>query len=439
MSVSLKPGVGLARWTRVGIPLLVIYLLAFLDRTNISIAAPDMVLRLEISGATTGVLLSSFFWGYVLTMIPGGALSERTSAVRVIAWSISTVGVTACLTGLVSNFSLLLIVRFVMGLAEGVLFPSFAVMFLRWFPSRERGRAFAATLFAVPVSAMIAAPLGGWIIATWNYETMFVVQGLPAIIAGIIFARLASDDPAAEQRITHGERAYILASRDHETKDAGRFREVLSSPLVWVLGLTYFLWVSGVYGFNLWLPTLITKLSESGVQAVGFLSAIPFILGALGTFVNSWLSDRSSLSRGWFIGIPLAIAATALLFQHYVSFGLLGNMILLSVAGFGIYAGSGPWWTWMMSLFPKNQAGPTVGLINVCGNFGGIVAPPLLAVIGGADGAGSAFYVLGFCGLAATALVACISIYQRRLRERESESKWTAKRSAPAFDDSTRT
>jgi sugar phosphate permease len=394
----------------------VIYLLAFLDRTNIGIAAPDMIERLELTGTATGVLLSAFFWGYVLTMIPGGALSGRTSAVRVIAWSIGIVGVTACLTGIVSDFSLLLVVRFLMGLAEGVLFPSFAVMFLRWFPNHERGRAVAATLFAVPVSAMIAAPLGGWLIATWNYETMFIVQGIPAIVAGIVFARLASDDPSSDTRISPEERAYILASRDQETKKEGRFRDVLGSPLVWVLGLTYFLWVSGVYGFNLWLPSLLKSISQSGVQAVGLLSAIPFILGAIGTFVNSWLSDRSRLARGWFIGIPIATAAIALLLQHYLSLGLVGNMILLSIAGFGIYAGSGPWWTWMMSLFPKNQAGPTVGLINVFGNFGGIVAPPLLGIIGGAAGAGSAFYVLGYFGLAATVLVAAVSILEVRRR-----------------------
>jgi sugar phosphate permease len=413
----------------------VIYLLAFMDRTNIGIAAPSMIQRLELTGAATGVLLSAFFWGYVLTMIPGGMLSSRASAVRVISWSIGIVGMTACLTGIVGDFTLLLGVRFFMGLAEGVLFPSFAVMFLRWFPSQERGRAFAATLLAVPVSAMIAAPLGGWLIATWNYETMFVAQGVPAIIAAVVFARLASDDPSTDTRITVEERAYILATRDQETKKQGSFRDVLTSPLVWVLGFTYFLWVSGIYGFNLWLPALVTTMSQSGVQAVGFLSAIPFIFGAVGTFVVSWLSDRSSLARGWFIGIPIAIAAIALLLQHYLNVGLVGDMILLSVAGFGIFAGSGPWWTWMTSLFPKNQAGPTVGLINVFGNFGGIVAPPMLGVIGGAAGAGSAFYILGYFGLVATLIVAVVSVLESRRRRTRTSMPIDSRSMAYALDD----
>ncbi|MBC3194885.1 MFS transporter [Pseudonocardia sp. C8] len=419
-----------ARWTRVGFPLLVIYLLTMVDRTNISIAAPDILARLELTGAATGVVLSAFFWGYVVTMVPGGALADRTSAVRVISWALAVVGITAALTGIVQSFTLLLLVRVALGLAEGVIFPAFAVLFLKWFPSRERGRAVAATTFAVPLSTVIAAPLGGWMIDQWNYETMFILQGLPAVIVAIIFARIASDDPATDSRISSAERELIISSREAETEAEGRFRDVIGRPLVWIVGVTYFLWLSGMYGFNLWMPSLIKTLSQSGIGAVGVLSAIPFALGGLGLFVNSWMSDRSGLSRGWFIATPLTLGGIALVVQHYLDFGLVVDMALLSLAGVGLFAGTGPWWSWMVSLFPKNQAATSAGLINVLGNFGGVVAPVVLGLLGGSSGGGSSFYVLGFGLLVAAALVLGLS-GRRGVRTARPEDGAAAPSSAP--------
>ncbi|MEU0266760.1 MFS transporter [Nocardioides sp. NPDC006303] len=421
-----------ARWTRVGIPLLIIYLLTMVDRTNISIAASDIITRLELTSAATGVLLSAFFWGYVITMVPGGVLADRTSPVRVISWALAVVGVTAALTGIVENFTLLLVVRVALGLAEGVIFPAFAVLFLKWFPSHERGRAVAATTFAVPLSTVVAAPLGGWMIDQWNYQTMFILQGLPAIIVAIIFARTASDDPASDHRISATERDLILASRAADTQAEGRFSEVIGKPLVWIVGFTFFLWVSGIYGFNLWMPSLIKSLSQSGIGAVGLLSAIPFAAGGLGLFINSWLSDRSKLSRSWFIATPLTIGAIALMLQHYMDLGLVGDMVLLSFAGLGLFAGTGPWWSWMVSLFPQNQVAGSVGLINVFGNLGGIVAPVLLGVLGGAAGGGSSFYVLGYGLVIAAALVIGLSLRHGQRSDTPNKVAMAKAGSAPA-------
>lgn len=292
-----------------------------------------MLAQLELSSAALGLLLSSFFWGYVITMIPGGALADRTSPVRVISWALGIVGVTAILTGLVENFTVLLVVRVVLGLAEGVIFPAFTVLFLKWFPNGERTRAVAATAVSVPLSSALAFPFGGWMIAQWDYTTMFVLQGAPAILMAVIFAKIATDDPDSDHRISASERELILANRDEETKAGGGIRDVLKQPLVWIVGVIFFLWLSGMYGFTLWLPSLVRQISSSGIQATGFLAAIPFVVGALGLITNAWLRDRTRLPRSWAIGVPLLLAASALIAQHFVHAGLVVDMLFLSIAG----------------------------------------------------------------------------------------------------------
>lgn len=172
------------RWYTVGTLLFFIYLLCFADRTNISVAAPEMMRDLQFSGAVTGTLLSAFFWGYVLTQLPGGWLANKIGPKRVIVAALCIVGITGCLTGFIEHLPSLIAVRFVMGLGEGVVWPSFAILFLNWFPSSERGRAVSLSQYTLPLSSVIMAPLAGWMIQRFNWQTMFVMQGGTCVRAG---------------------------------------------------------------------------------------------------------------------------------------------------------------------------------------------------------------------------------------------------------------
>ncbi|ASO21694.1 sugar phosphate permease [Actinoalloteichus hoggarensis] len=400
-----------ARWTRVGLLLFLIYLICYADRSNISVAVPDMVEQLRLSSTVAGVLLSAFFWGYVITQIPGGWAANRFSPKKVIVGSLVVVGITACATGLTSDYTSLLAIRFTMGLAEGTVFPSFAVMFLRWFPSIERGRAVSFTQYALPVSSALMAPLAGWMIHVWDYRTMFVLQGLPAFFLALAFWVLVADDPADDRRLDPRERELILRERDEETTSESTFLTSLRRPVLWALCLTYFLWITGMYAFGLWLPSVISQFSAAGIDAVGWLTALPYAVAALALYLLSRASDRSSHSRGWFVAGAMTIGGVALLVQYVVGDTVWTNMALLILTAVGIYGALGAWWTWALSKVPRNQAGASIGLINLCGNFGGIVGPILVGAVSAPDeGPGGGFYVLGFVLLAAAVLAAVIAV-----------------------------
>src|SRR5699024_5832019 len=150
-----------ARWLRVGVLLFLVYLVNYGDRSNVSVAAPSMVVDLQLSGTVTGVLLSAFFWGYVVTQVPGGWMAERFGGKWRVVRSLVRGGVTPCWTGIVPSDEARRAVRFVMGLAEGAVWPSFAVMFLQWFPGVERGRAGSLSQYAMPLATVLVAPLAG--------------------------------------------------------------------------------------------------------------------------------------------------------------------------------------------------------------------------------------------------------------------------------------
>jgi len=401
--------VGKSRWTRIGLLLFVSYLIAFADRSNIGVAAPQMAHDLQLGSTITGALLSAFFWGYVVTQIPGGWLASRIGPTKVIATAMVITGVAACLTGMVHDLRALLAVRVVMGLAEGVIWPSFSIMFVRWFPARERARGISFAQYALPLSSVIMAPLAGWMIDVFHWKTMFVLQGTPAIVIGVIVALFVSDDPVKDRWISSAEKNFILQRRLEGVGADGTFSSVLRRPTVWLLSLVLFCWMMVVYSFGLWMPTLIKQHFSSGFQVIGWLTALPALFGAVSMFINSWLSDRpSNGSRGWFVAVPLTIAGIALLAQHYVDNSPVLTVVMFCIAGAGLYSGNGTWWAWVLSKVPRNQAAPSVALINVFANFGGVVGPLAVGYFAKDGNLSQHFYVLGYALFIAAVTVAFV-------------------------------
>ena len=398
-----------ARWYRIGLLLFLIYLTAFVDRSNIGMAAPLMVKSLGLSTASVGILLSGFFWGYVLTQIPGGWVAGKFSAKSMIVFALIVWGAAAMLTGMVHSFTALMAVRFLMGLAEGVVWPAFSIYFVNWYPDEERARAINFSEMSLPISSIIMSPLAGWMIHTWNYEMMFILQGIPPLILAVVFYFLGADSPAKDRLLSKEERDYLEKNKSTAIKEKGSLLEVIANPKIWVFCVIYFLWITGLYSFGLWMPSLMKQLSSSGIQAIGFLSAIPFILAAIAMYVTATLSDRRGGKRSTFVAVALAIGGLALIVEHFIGLSLVANMIVLIVAGIGIYAAMGPWWAWAMSFVPRNQAGTANGLINLCGNFGGIVGPIVVGAVAHDGNLINGFYVLGFAMVLGAVLAAFVA------------------------------
>lgn len=405
-----------ARWRRVGLLMFLVYLVAFAERANVSVAAPAISAELQLTAAGTGILLSAFFWGYILTQVPGGWLANRVGPTRVIAVALVIWGLNSIVQALSASLTPLLICRFVMGLSEGAVWPSFAVLFVAWYPPSERARAAGLALLALPLSSVIMAPSAGWLIATWDWETMFIVQGVPAFILAVFVVIFLRDDPTQDRRLSVAERDYILANRAQRGRggDAQSFVTVLKSPVVWACCAVYFLWLTGFYSFGLWLPTVLKKLSSMGIEAVGWLSVIPFAIAGAALLLNARAADRSTRSKSWFVVPPLLLGAAALLLQHLLPQTLGVQMVLFVLTGLGVYAAFGPWWAWALQYVAPEQAGPASGMVNLFGNFGGIVGPIVVGYAAAGGSAASGFYILGFFLLAGALLALTIARFGSR-------------------------
>ncbi|WP_416061844.1 MFS transporter [Rhodococcus indonesiensis] len=403
-----------ARWSRIGVPLFVTYFVCFMDRTNISVAAPHLADELQLGAAAMGVVFSAFFWGYVLSGMPAGAWANKGHAKSVIVACMVVIGLAAGATGLVHDYPLLLGMRIVLGLAEGAIFPAFAVLFLSWFPSRERALAVALTVYSVPLSTAVMAPLSGWLLEATNWRAMFVIQAVPAILVAIWLQWSVSERPEDDARLRAEERDYIVATRTVGTADESTLLQVFARPVVWVLAVVYFFWTMGIYALTLWLPTVIGELTGEGSLVVGFLTAVPFLCGTVAMYAVTKTAVASGRSLGGFIAPSIGLCAVCLLVQHVVELSPVVGFAVLVVATASIYAALALWWTWVMQIVPRNRTGASVGFINLCGNFGGLVGPMLIGLVAAAGDTASGFWIVGVGILVATVLV--VAVNARRTR-----------------------
>lgn len=301
-----------------------------------------------------------------------------------------------------------------------MIWPSFSVIFVRWFPARERARGIAFAQYALPLSSVVMAPLAGWMIDVFHWKTMFVLQGLPAIAMGALVWLFVSDDPATDRRLSNAERDFITQRRLAGTGADGSFGSVLKRSTVWLLAIVALSWIMVIFSFGLWMPSLIKQYFPQGYAAVGWLTALPSLCGAVSMFVNSWLSDKpSNISRGWFVALPLVVAGAALLAQHYLDGGLVFTMAMFCVAGAGLFSPGGTWWAWVISKVPRNQAAPSIAVINMFASFGGVAGPLIVGFYARGGHLSNSFYIFGYFLFAAAIVIAYVI---RRMPSREVEA-----------------
>ncbi|MBQ5265178.1 MFS transporter [Klebsiella pneumoniae] len=409
------------RWNKVGIILLITYLAAFIDRTNMSIAAPSMTAKLGLTPSEMGVLLSSFFAGYVVSLAFAGYVVTRFGAKRSMVLSLIIFGLASAATGITENYGQLIIVRMILGIGEGFVFPAITLFFVKWFPLNERGRISGLSLLAIPISGIIMSPMGGWLIAHWGYKEMFIVQGLPPVIMALVILFKLFDSPLHDVDVNAKELEIIkgneLTNKNEKTPATDVVRTVYLSPKMWLIGFVYLLWMTGLYGFNQWLPTLIAQASGSGIQAVGWLTATPFVFAAIAMV---WISRRfdkaqKKTSDTYYVIIPMALAGLALILQHYIGGNIWVQLMFLIVAGAGVHAAFGPWWPWALQDVSESHTGYASSMVLTIGNFGGIIGPMLVGFItGGGTVADGGFYVIGYVLIISAGLGLVVGLNRNR-------------------------
>jgi MFS family permease len=369
---------GRARWTRLIPVAIIVYVISFMDRTNIGFAFDGLGKDLHLDSAGKGLAGGIFFLGYLVLQIPGGYLAERWSAKKFVGIMILIWGVMAVVNGLVQNYAELLVVRFLLGVAEGGIWPAILVLISHWFPARERARAYGLWMMNIAIASIITAPLSGWILTWGDWRTLFIVEGVfPFVIAAPLWWWLVADRPSQASWVTREEREYIETSLARESAEAPRFagyRSVFRSTVVWRLVLVYFFIQVGFYGLNLWLPHLIKTTIGSSYLVVGGVTAIPYLFAIAGLWFNARSADRTGRYCVHVL-TSLVIGAVALVLSVAAGSIVALSVFLVSIAMAGALAYDGPFWASASQAVPVALAGGAMGLINALGNLGGFIGP----------------------------------------------------------------
>jgi len=381
---------GSSRWSRI-IPLVFItYSLAYLDRANVGFgAAGGMATDLKIDAATYSLLGSIFFLGYFLFQIPGALYASRRSAKKLIFWSLILWGILAASTGLSRNVTFLIIIRFLLGVTESAVLPALLILLSRWFSRKERSRANTFLIFGNPVTVLWMSVLSGYLLNSMGWRAMFFWEGIPAVIWAFFWWKWIDDRPS-EARWFHPDEASALQEilkKEQETiRPVRNFRAAFGSVLVITLCLIYLFWSIGVYGFVIWLPSMLKTAGNLGPVQTGWLSAFPYLLAIGAMAANSYISDKT-MTRKIFVWPFLLAGAVAFYFSFLAGKDhFLLSFLLLGIAGMAMYAPYGPFFAWITELLPEKVSGPAIAMINSSGALGSFAGAFLVGYLNGHTG-----------------------------------------------------
>ena len=374
------------RWLRILPFATVTYALSFINRANVSQALPSMSRELHLNSAQAGTIAGIFFWGYLVLQVPGGYLATRWStkwfvSILLVIWGSAAVG-----CGFVHSGSQMWVMRFLLGVAEGGMYPATLVLISHWFPRKERARANSLFSIAIPISLIVSAPLSGWLLDRWNWRVMLAVEGAFPLLWVLAWILCIYDYPRQAPWISAEERDYLETEyrRDvaaREPADHEYFLRALFAPQVLLLTMIKLLMLSGQLGYLFWLPSAIEKAKTSSHFITSLLYMIPFVVGAVSLVLISRSSDKKNERRGH-VAFAMAIGGLALFG------GVLTNEVspifsyaLVCLAAVGAFAPLGPFWAIPTEVFSRKMAGSVVGFINGIGNLGGFLGPVLVGYL----------------------------------------------------------
>ncbi|GLU55442.1 MFS transporter [Dyadobacter frigoris] len=402
------------RWFRI-IPIVFItYSLAYLDRANFGFAvAGGMADDLNIDKATSSLLGSLFFLGYFFFQIPGAHYAASKSAKKLIFISLILWGALAAATGMVSNVGSLITIRFMLGVVESAVMPSMLILLSQWFTKKERSRANTFLILGNPVTVLWMSVLSGYLIDSMGWRWMFIIQGIPGIIWAFIWWKMIDEKPKDANWLSEEEKQQVekeLSEEQIGIKPVKNYAEAFKSRAVILLCFQYLLWSLGVYGFVMWLPSIIKAAPDMDIVKTGWLSSVPYLLAIMGMLATSYFSDKT-LNRKIFIW-PFLLAASVAFFCSF----LIGthhfwiSFTLLVIAGGALYAPYGPFFAVITEILPKNVAGGALGLINSIGALGSFAGAYLVGYLNGKTGGFEASYILMSVALLLSAVITIIVV-----------------------------
>ena len=374
------------RWIRIIPVALIMYTIAFIDRTNISLALPLISRELHLDPQQAGTVAGIFFWGYLALQIPGGHLAKHWSAKRfisilLVAWAFFALG-----CGLARTYHELLLLRLLLGVAESGVYPATLILLSHWFSRSERARANALWLLCLPGAVIVSSPFSGWILDHYSWRVMLVAEGSLPFLWLAVWLAFIQDHPEEAGWLPEGERGTLVATLLRESselegsKSVPYFRALLR-PEVFLLAAVYFCFVSGQMGLLFWLPSAMGKFRTLSSLSTGILYTLPFIVGAASVLIISRHSDKVHERRFHAAGAMLFGGSCILLAVAIIPHSLLIAFAFIALSGVGAYGPMGAFWAIPTETLSPRIVGSVMGFVNAIGNLGAYFAPLIVGYL----------------------------------------------------------
>jgi MFS transporter, ACS family, tartrate transporter len=389
------------------------YVLAYIDRINVSFAGLTMRDDLGMSAGTFGFAVGMFYWAYFLFEVPSNVVLEKIGARIWIARIMITWGILAGLTAAVTGPKSFAIVRFMLGVAEAGFFPGIILYFTYWFPSYHHARIVSGFLVGLPVAVAIGAPISTALLSLdglfglKGWQVMYIAEAVPTVVLGVLTYFVLTDRPEQAKFLTEEERNWLVTTiaAERRAKEAVRkftLWQALYNPKVLLLALNYIGIVTASLGMLIFVPQMIKSLGNYSNMTVGWLTMIPYICGGIAMVVWGRISDRMN-ERRWNLFIGCVFSTVGLVIAG-MTMGSWWALVGMSIATMGFYGSKGPFFAMPPMFLSGTGLAAGIAWINSLGNLGGFFGPWYVGVMKDVTGS----YAGGLYGLALLGLLAAI-------------------------------
>ena len=392
------------------------FVIAFLDRVNVSFAKLQMLSDLKFSESVYGLGAGIFFLAYFLFEVPSNVIMHRVGARRWIARIMITWAVLTMVMAMVNSVFTFYVVRFLLGAAEAGFFPGVILYLSYWYPVNRRSKITALFMTAIPIAGVLGGILSGWVLETFNgyyglsgWQWLFVFEGIPSLLVGIAVLFYLDDGIARAHWLNPEEKQLLQRNIDADAKghSGHSLRHAFADIRVWILALVYFGSSMGQYGFGFWLPSIIRSTGVKSALDIGLLSTIPYAFGILAMILVGRSADRSG-ERRMHYALSALVGAAGLALSAVYGGNTVMAMAALTLCCMGLQCLAPVFWAIPTAMLGGMAAAAGIALINAVGNLAGFISPYLVGWVKDASGStDAALYVIaGFLVLAGAIVLA---------------------------------
>ena len=371
--------------------LMLLYLIAYIDRSNISVAALQMNAELGLTAQMYGIGAGLFYLTYIIFEVPSNVILARVGARRWISRIMVSWGIVACGMAFIQTPGQLYTMRLLLGAAEAGFTPGIIYYLSRWFPSTRRARAMSFFYIAATMASVIGLPLSGALLkmdgiggySGWRW--LYFVEGLPAIILGLVVLRYLPDAPREARWLDSAQREWLTTTIEAESSrapgaHAQGWHRAFADPRVWALSAFWLLQAFGTIGITVFLPQILKGLSSASNFVVTLYAALPFIFASLLMYLNGHHSDQTR-ERRFHLGLPMLAAGIMLVISLRAGNLPLTYLLLILTIGLNWAATPVFWSVTTEYLAGSAAAASAIALINAIANIAGVGLPPVMGAI----------------------------------------------------------